>query len=311
MKQFVAILFFAILLAEFSPAQTGVNDFLNLDYDIRSSGMGGSAISSTGASAIFGNPSRLFLDGELAFASHEQLYDGLVMTDAAGASFKIGKGIFGAGFLFAGGDGIKVTAIPNPELPVSAQNRPYIIEEKGHYDFALLAGYAIPFREKFCFGASVGTVYRKLVYNNALGGEMSLGANWAVRNDISLGLALKNISYVSWNTGANEFGAPNADFGLAYRKKFGEKFDIGICADGIYFPQGSGFSGSAGIEMTYSKLVSLRVGTKNCGFAAGGDIRIMPNLRVGASMNLHTDLPVSYRVGAIYERSIEGNSPGE
>jgi len=290
----IAIIF---VLASSVFSEGFVNDFLRMDTDIRSSGMGSCNIASTGAAALFGNPAYIGI-GDIAFIGHERLYDGLLIADAAGLSLNfVGPGNFAIGAIYVGGGGIEVTGLPNPAAPISAQNRPYVISEKGHHDFALVPGYSIPVGKDLRIGAAAGAVYRHNVDDNAFGVSFRAGAGWSPIQNLDIGAVVGDASYISWNTGTSEIGAPSFSVGSGYEAVLGAGFGAMVCAEGSYSIQEKLFEGFAGIELSYKELFAIRGGFNNHNFTAGADLRIFDGLRAGASLSIHEDLPISYRIG--------------
>jgi len=308
MNRIPNIILLCCAITAFAYAESFINDFLYLNTDIRTSAMGGCRMASGGAAAVFGNPARIAEDNEWVFVSHEQLYQGLVISDAAGIVLDIGgPGTFAIGALYVGGGDIKVTALPDQSQPISAKNRPYEVASKSHHDIALVPGYAINVGENWLLGASWAIMYRHLVDNSAFGGSMSFGATWRPISSLTAGAAMRNISCISWNTDDKtvEFGAPSLGLGAHYTVTLGSGFAAVACLEGQYLPQEALFECFAGGEASYENLAAIRCGINNNGFTAGADVLLVGGVRAGAALILHNDLPVSYRVGMILERQNE------
>ncbi len=299
LENIISILFLLLLITVSVSGDSFVNDFLRLDSDIRSAAMGGCGMASRGASGLFGNPAGIGTGSETAFIGHEQLYQGLLISDAAGMEFKIGgPGDFAIGMLYTGGGGIKVTDVPDPSIPVSAQNRPFEVAEKGHHDFALLPGYAMNIGENFRAGISTGLIYRYLADTTAFGGSACVGINWTPVRKLVFGANLKHLSYLSWSTGSSEFGAPTFAIGGRYDSELGAGFAAAICSEAAYSFQEKLIEGCGGIEISYNDFFSLRGGLSDGRITAGADLRVFDRLKVGAALSVHGDLPLSYRIGA-------------
>ena len=291
-----------ILGASVVPADSFVADFLRMDSDIRSAAMGGSRMTARGASAIFGNPARANSDEFGGFAAHEQLYDGLLISDALGAVIPGRKGDFSLGILYAGGSGIWRTELPNPDLPPGVDNLPEAVEEESHHDIALAGGYSRYINPEVTAGASVGGVYRYLADESAYGGFLSAGVEWRPLIGLSLGAAADRMGFYSWSTGKSEFGIPELAASAEYSADIGAGFSGAAVTELRYLPAESEIEGFAGGEVSYPGIFALRAGSNNGNLAAGAEISLLPNLAVGASISLHSDLPHSYRIGLTYSR---------
>ncbi len=286
-----------LLAIVFLSADSFVNDFLHMDSDIVSSAMGGSPFASRGASGIFNNPATIG-NGNFLFFSHEQRYNGLLISDAAGIELKIGgPGDFAIGVLYAGGSGINTTALPDPTSPVSPTNRPYLIGEESHHDAALIPGYAIRIGEGIRIGASAGFIFRDLVDIRGYGAVASFGADWNPVHNLHLGAIFGKANYISWGSGTSEFGAPSLELGGNYTFDIGAGFAASLCTGGSYSLQEKLFEASSGLEISYRDYFSVRGGLSERDFTAGADLRIFEGFRAGASMSIQEDLPISYRVG--------------
>lgn len=302
-KQLHFILSLCIISATF--ATSFVNDFLRMDTDIRSSSMGGCPFASRGASAIFNNPAAIG-SGDFLFFGHEQLYDGLLISDAAGIEINIGgPGDFALGALYVGGSGIKTTELPDPGAPVSASNRPLETGEESHHDIALVPGYAVQCGDNLRFGASGGLIFRDLVESTGYGALASLGADWTPLQDFHLGVVLSNASYTTWSSGSSEFGAPSMFLGSSYGMPIAAGINAELCAGGCYSLQEGLIEGSAGLEISYKDLFAVRGGISDNDFSAGADLCIFKGFRAGAALSVHKDLPVSYRIGLSMSRGGE------
>ncbi|MCD6502420.1 hypothetical protein J7L01_07435 [bacterium] len=262
-----------------------------MDSDYISAGLGGSNFGIGGAPAIFGNPARIGDYGPRYYGSHENLFGGMAMADAAGLLV----GDIAIGAIYLGGGGIEVTELPDPTEPVGPSNRPYSIGERGHHDLAFGAGYSFRLRDGIELGASGGGIFRRLIESDAFGGFGSVGFDWVAAQGLHLG-ALSSASFVSWDTGKSEFGLPDFLLGGSYERDLGSDFSGKIVAEGR-FTDAAALEFSAGAEVSYNSLVALRFGTDNGGLTAGADISILPNIRVGAAMTTHSELPLSYRFG--------------
>lgn len=302
MNKIISILF---LFFAYAFAVSYVNDFLDIDADHIALSLGGSRMSSEGSSALFGNPARIFSSEKFVHISHEQIFDGLAISDAGAYRFSLGEGRMAVGFIYVGGKGINVTALPDSNAPISPQNIPYIVEEKGHHDFAILCGYSLPVKQRVSVGASGAIIYRNLVDKTGYGLGTSFGAEWKPTRDLSLGSALRNTSFVSWQTGANEFGAPSVALAGRYDRKLGANFAGALCLETQYLLQSQTVEVFGGAEIIYANIIAIRGGIKNGAFTAGAELKIAKGLRIGASLNRHEELPISYRIGLTLEKANE------
>lgn len=292
-------------LISFVGAISFVNDFLRMDTDIRSSSMGGSMFVSRGASGIFNNPATVGT-GDFLFFGHEQLYDGLLISDAAGIEFHIGgPGDFALGAIYTGGSGIKTTELPDPDAPVSATNQPYETGEESHHDIALVPAYAIQYGDNLRIGGAAGLILRDMVDATGYGMLASAGVDWMPVHKLHLGAILSNMSYTTWSTGTSEFGMPSLNLGGSYEIGIGAGFGALISAGGSYSIQEKSLQGSSGLEISYKDLFAVRGGISERDFTAGADLRIFEGFRAGAALAIHEDLPISYRIGLSMSRTGE------
>lgn len=307
MKNIYIIIIFLIAVISLH-ADSFVNDFLRMDSDIVSSAMGGSPFASSGASGVFNNPATVG-SGDFLFFAHEQRYNGLLISDAAGIELKIGgPGDFAIGILYAGGSGINTTALPDPSAPVSANNRPYITGEESHHDAALIPCYAINLSESFRIGASAGFIFRDLIDVRGYGAVATFGADWNPVRNLHVGAILDKANYISWGTGSSEIGAPSLNMGGIYSFDIGAGFAATLCAGGSYSIQEKLFEAASGLEISFRDYFSVRGGLSERDFTAGADLRIFEGFRAGASMSIQEDLPISYRIGLSMARRGEISS---
>lgn len=289
-----------LIIPLFCSATSFVNDFLLVDNDVRAKALGGCISSSRGVSALFGNPSRIGYSNEIAFLSHEQLYQGLVSSDALGIRFPVPDGYAAIGLSYIGGSGIIITDIPDPDSPVSENNRPYKIDEEGHHDVALTTGYSRYFSDKISAGIALSGFYRDHANSIAKGASVTLGGDYSYNDNLSLTVNLNNLGFSSWETGTNEIAFLSLGIGGIYNYSLGSNFGGIICFDGRYFPNEKVTEGYAGGEIVYSDLFALRAGIDNGQFTAGAGLSIIPNIDIDIALSLHEALPISYRVGLKY-----------
>ncbi|HHS50490.1 MAG TPA: hypothetical protein ENN07_05180 [candidate division Zixibacteria bacterium] len=305
MKSYRAVIIVLVLLV-LTPlfGEAFVADFLSLDADFVSTGLGRSKFAEGGAASIFGNPAGVNSSGPRYFVSHEALFGNMVMSDAAGALIPLkNANNLAVGALYHGGGGIEVTQLPDPSAPVGPDNRPIAVAEKGHHDIAIGAGYAVEVWRDVAVGATAGGMFRSLVDESGFGGFLSAGVSWDALPNLRLGAMFGNMSLASWSTGTSEFGAPNLSLGGVYGADLGGSFNGRLAGEIGYAPSERLFEFSTGAELSYRSIVAFRAGYADGNISAGADFALFPGIIIGAAMTTHSDLPLSYRFGVNIYRS--------
>lgn len=154
-----------------SPGDAGLLS-LRLGVGAREAAMGDAGLAtSTGAAAVYWNPSNNVLQGEFEteLALQHQRYLGLFSQEAAVVAHRVGRGVLG--FMFTGfySDDIDRYLAPD-EGPVAewqGKFRPY--------DVVLAASYAMPLGDSFAVGVTGKMIYEKIDVYSDTGLALDIG----------------------------------------------------------------------------------------------------------------------------------------
>lgn len=303
MKNFFPLLslLFSALLAE--PYQS--DEFLLPGWAI-TSGMGGIRIVHdwAGLSAAI-NPALLSNVDALSFAaSGGSFFQDLVTTVRCGAVFGTEKQKYGFAISHIGGGGIQITELANPEMPMSADNRPNVVDVASHYSVSLDIASSRMLK-RISIGASVKCVRKKIPGASAWGFAFSTGALWKPIPPVDIALFAENIStyQLFWNDGVSETGLPRVGAGASYNFSIAPKITMTLATEGDYSFDSEMGTFRTGVSGTYSDVMSLSLGTDNGTMSTSASIEF-GKIALGAVLNYKRSLGASYSFSIGYSPRI-------
>lgn len=218
------------------------------------------------------------------------------LINAARFGAVIGDGDFkyGAAAQFIGGGNIFITELENPDVPLSADNRPYIVGEESHYTASLDIAAAKVWRN-ISAGTSMKLVRKKIPDVSAWGFALSCGALWKPIKGLNTGVFIENVStyQLFWNDDVRETGMPEPKAGASYEFNPYETVKLSVALEGEYsFDSGSGiFHG--GVAGTYADIVTFSIGSANGSLCTAGELTLKM-FTIGASLDYRSAIGASY-----------------
>ncbi len=255
-----------------------------------------------GALSSSANPALLrFVDGIEIAASGGSSFQGLVSSGRAGVAWSRGAMAYGITVSTLGGGDIPITELPQPDEPLSAENRPYIVRMESHHtvllDIAAERDYG-----KFTAGLSLKGVYKKIPELYALGFSLSGGILCKPIGNLGAGLFLENLStyHLFWNDGLREVGMPRAGCGLSYELHLSDRFNVLFAAEGDYSIDAGSGAVRVGARCDYAGVIAFALGTDNSSLCSGANVSIGDRFSAGANISYNTALGTSYNISMSY-----------
>jgi hypothetical protein len=251
-------------------------DFEELGTSARAIGMGGAVVAAADdASAIYYNPS---LSSRFTRTSvlllHSEEFSGLVKHNFIGASFASCNQSLGFAVLHNGIPGIKLTALPYPDLPISDTNRPYVTDIVSANDVVAYLNYSRRVAPALALGGNVKFIYRNLGVGSGVGMGVDLGATVTPFEDLDIGLRVRNASTAPlfWDTGTRDLITPGLAVGLARTFRFGRD-KLAMSVESEIDPATRQFVPDFGLEYTFRNTLSGRLGAYRGNFSFGVGLR--------------------------------------
>ncbi|MFP4458000.1 MAG: hypothetical protein ACLFSQ_00245 [Candidatus Zixiibacteriota bacterium] len=305
MRRMKYIFLFSLILICFG--EPGTDDFTRISVEPFYEATGGAFAAKSfvelipKASASNYNPA--LLDGQRSIMlSHSSVFDNLYIADFIAYGDRFSEKInWGISALVSGGDGLMVTALPDEEDSISMDNRPFILEEKSHYDFIINPSASYRLSDRTKAGITVRLFYRKIMDENAMGGGLSAGLSHSLSKKLNLGAYIRNLSTmpVIWSTGTNETALPSFRLGGVYRLAENENLTVEAAADGEYSLDEKIFDYGGGIRAQFIDRFSVLLGYGDKGFSAGA-AAIFNGIGISASYSNQSELNNSYRIALFY-----------
>ena len=295
-------------------------EFMTLGAGGRTSGMGETGVAVGGISGAYWNPAAISsVEGGGVMAMHADRFSGVVKYDFISAAQRYSnREVFGLTFLRLGIDDIPITALQDPNSPISDDNYVYVRKWTSDSEMALLGTYALNWRDNIALGVNGKIISKSVGDNSALGIGFDVGAVYRVAKSLEIGARISDVTttFLGWDTGHNELILPSFGLGIAksvYFKK--HDADITLAVDMIVRGENRGtadqfdsgiLSGDAhfGVEYFVKKTVALRAGMDREHFTAGAGLRIK-KFDVDYAFQSHEGLGESHRVSLAYRW--EGN----
>jgi len=261
MKNLLIIIFFASSIAMAQSAGNSGLSFLKFGFGARNIAMGDAGASaSNDLTALFYNPSRLLKAemNEAMFMHNEWIQD--VRSEVGGIKW----GMFGLPWAV----GFNVTTVS--DIPVRNKPGDPISTFNANYFFASLSsGFNVI--DDLDFGATVKYIYEGILSSEANGFGFDLGLNYLTPiKGLTVSSVVKNLG--SMNEFENDPTKLPSEFRLGSAYQFGiesAEFDFIAVAELLKYLETDDIHFNLGGEVTYDKLLSLRVGYQT-GFEARG-----------------------------------------
>ncbi len=298
-------------------------EFMSTGVGARALGMGGAYVAS-GGDVTYGywNPAGLArLNFPEIAAMHSERFAGVVNYDYLGLAMPFRKSetlAFSA--IRLGVDDIPYTAIPRPDLVQDTTyaddqgnirvNRPYVDRYVSDAEYAFYFSYAKRQNGTFFYGANAKLVHKGVGDNSAWGIGFDIGAMWNPWRKLMVGANFQDITttLLAWDTGRQELISPTLKAGIAYPFQLPFlKSHLLLAGDADMRFEGresaSQFSAGPmsldfrlGGEISFYKIIALRVGRDDLGYFTAGAGITLPRLNLDYAFMQHSELEETHRI---------------
>jgi hypothetical protein len=288
-------------------------EFLGLGVGGKALGMGGAFVGvADDASAGYWNPAGLFqLKAKELLLMHSETFGSLLDHDFISYVIpqkgKPSKSAFGFNLMRLGGDGIKITALPNPDAPPGESNKPYVVDEKSHGDYVFSFSYSRKIKPKLALGGNAKLVYRNIAGNSAYGLGIDLGILAFLSPSLSLGANLidATTTFLAYDNGTKESIYPTLKAGSRFSHTL-KDFILTLAVDSDFRFEGRDYTSQInfqdlsadlhyGVEIGYLEKAALRLGSDQGNLTFGLGLKTN-KIGIDFAFLSHDDLDASYRV---------------
>jgi hypothetical protein len=294
-------------------------EFMSIGVDARAQAMGGAFSSlSAGVASLFYNPAGITSIQRPEFSfMHTQQMIASVNYDFLAAGFKQNDDrVIALGLVRLGIDNIK-----------DSRQAQRIINQAGDWnidfsqvrdfnasDYIFTLAVAQNWRKVWSWGVNLKLIRRNLAEYHANGFGLDFGVQRTFRQNIYLGLAVKNITttLIAWDTGSKELVKPEMNLGLGYFISFLKLnsnllpvIDLIIRAENRQQSASANLGSisldyAAGLEYSYHRIIFIRGGLDEIQRLNLGVGLQIPHLRVDyAFTSYDSELGNSHRVGLL------------
>lgn len=294
------------LRAEFDWGAKYTGEYMSGQSSARLLALGGTGVAyATGPSALLANPARLYQDRAQGLSlMHADRFESAVRVDhAAWVRALPGNTAFGLGMVRQGVDGIPITQLRDPSLPLGPGNRVIAVDAASASEYAFLASYARPaaFAD---LGATAKLLYKKFYENSAWGLGVDVGASHQFGN-LGLGLQIRDAlsSLLVWDTGRTEGIVPTVRAGAAYNLPLDRLQARAIPVVEVVLRTESWGNDDAvallaGFEYSIRDVVSARIGLDENRLTYGAGLKLGP-VQVDYAFIGHEDLGATHRISLV------------
>ncbi len=282
-------------------------DPLLLGAGARALGMGSAFVAvSDDATALYWNPAGLAqLKRTEIQAQHAEQFGGTVNHDFIAVGIPGEFGSFGVGLVRLGVDGITLSSLEDPSLPLGSGNRPVASGKVGTSDYTLNLGYGRTIRKNLSIGATVKLIWRNLEAGNGTGYGLDVGIHYGYQDTWRIGAVLRDATRtrITFDSGARDRIQPSLNFGAAYYRLLPSlEGQILLSASAVVNETGSeaeiGQILRSGLEYRHHKGIAARLGLEGDHFTAGAGLEPTDRIRVDIAFLENGDLDNTYRISA-------------
>jgi hypothetical protein len=282
-------------------------DPLLLGAGARSLGMGSAFVAvSDDATALYWNAAGLAqLERAEIQAQHAEQFGGTVNHDFITVGIPADLGTFGIGLVRLGVNGIRLSSLEDPSLPLGPGNRPVASGKAGTSDYTLTVGYGRAIRNHLSVGATLKLIWRNLDAGNGTGYGLDLGVHYVHHDTWRMGAVIKDVTgtRITFDSGARDRIQPSLNVGVAYLRPL-QTLDgqILLSMSAVINEATSGAEDGqtirSGLEYRHQRGLAARLGLEGDHFTAGAGLEPTDRIRVDIAFLENGDLDNTYRISA-------------
>lgn len=195
-------------------------DFEEFGASARAIGLGGAYVAAVNdPSAIYYNPaaSITITNYQFIFLHSENFESGIVKNNFLAFVYPQLKQVYGIAIMTNRIPEIKITKLPNPTLPPSDSNQPYIDKIVNAADWIIYLNYARLVHSNISLGGNLKLIYRSVGIGSCYGMGLDFGILTAFNPNSKLGIKVTNFtsSPLFWSNKTREAILPKISLGIA------------------------------------------------------------------------------------------------
>ncbi|MDW7987565.1 MAG: hypothetical protein RMJ65_02470 [candidate division WOR-3 bacterium] len=244
-----------------------LGDFEELPVSARALALGNAQTSSANdATAIYYNPAiPVTISTCRLYLSYGHFYQsGIVKNSFIAYINPKNKNSLGVALFNNWISDIKIANVPDPTLPPSNNNRPYLERTVTASDWILYLNYARRLIKSICIGVNLKFIYRYLGIGSGIGTGLDFGAIGAIGDYTILGLKAQNFttSPVFWSNSTQDYIIPKVIWGISHTIPT-SNYNVQITADCEYSIDQNLVKTNLGLEYQYKNIWFMRGGLMN------------------------------------------------
>jgi hypothetical protein len=257
------------------------------------------------ATAIYWNPAGLTQMGiRQAHAQHAEQFGGTVNHDILTVGIPSDLGAFAVGLVRVGVDGIVLTDLEDPSMPVTPDNRPIASGTTGTSDYTLALGYGRVIRPHLSLGATLKMIWRNLSAGDGTGYGLDLGVHCQT-GDWRFGAILTDATRtrITFDSGSADRIKTTLTAGVAYSRETrllnGRTMLTGSALlSGTTSRIDGGHRLRIGAEYIHISKAAARIGLEGDHLTMGAGMSLLDHVSIDVAFLENGDLDNTYRISA-------------
>lgn len=271
--------------------------------------------------AVYWNPAGLAAAaGMHMHVMHSERFAGMVNRDFISVSAALtNHSVVAAAYYRLGVDGIPLTRLQNPDLPLGTifinedgretVNDPYVYKRIDDVDHCFVFSYASNITPVLAYGANAKIIRKTAHVSSAWGLGFDAGILYTGKSGLSGGLMLRDITStaIAWEGNVREVILPTLTAGCAYRFRIRNMSLLTVLDAGMNIENRddsphlrigrAGVIINAGLEWIYNETVALRAGITHSSLTAGAGFTFS-RFTIDYGFSPHSDLGNTHRLSA-------------
>ncbi|MEO0082763.1 MAG: PorV/PorQ family protein [candidate division WOR-3 bacterium] len=239
-------------------------DFEEFGASARAIGIGGAYVAAVNdPSAIYYNPaaSITITNPQFIFLHSENFENGVVKNNFLGFVLPQSKQVYGVAVMTNRVPEIKITKLPNPNLPPSDSNPPYIDKIVNAADWIVYLNYARLVHPNISLGGNLKLIYRSIGIGSCYGMGLDFGILTALNQNSKIGIKVTNVttSPLFWSNQTREAMSPKISFGIA-KSIMIKTSSLQLSSDLESSFDKFNINTNLGFEYAYKNVLAFRIG---------------------------------------------------